>query len=128
MAALALASVGCESLPEVPNVAPAASFIFTPVSPIYAGQTAVVFNASASRDPDGTIVSYVWNFGDGTPEVTSASPAVTHVFPDTAATCVEITYAALLTAVDDKGDRASAAQNAKVIELPAPGSEACAGR
>lgn len=128
MAALALAGAGCEKLPDVPNVPPAASFIFTPVSPIYSGQTTVVFNASASRDPDGVVVSYVWNFGDATPEVSATAAAVTHVFPDTEATCVQITYAVLLTVVDDKADRGSAAQNVTVTELPAPGSEECARR
>jgi hypothetical protein len=126
-AALALAGAGCEKLPDLPNVPPVAFFIFTPVSPIYAGQTTVVFNASASRDPDGTVVSYIWNFGDGTPEVTATTPAVTHVFPVTAR-CVQIIYAVLLTVVDDKGARDSAAQNVGVIQLPAPGSAECAGR
>jgi subtilisin family serine protease len=39
----------------------------------------VRFDASASSDPDGSIVSYRFVFGDGT-EVTSPTPIVTHVY------------------------------------------------
>jgi PKD repeat protein len=120
--------VGCEKLPAIPNLPPTASFIYTPVSPVNAGETVVTFNASASRDPDGQIVSYIWNFGDGSAEQTQTGPTTTHVFPDTPATCLEITYAVLLTVVDDKGDRGSASQTVKVTELPAPTSEECTKR
>lgn len=35
------------------------------------------FSANASQDPDGTIVSYAWNFGDGG---TATGPYATHAF------------------------------------------------
>jgi serine protease AprX len=40
---------------------------------------AVTFDASASTDPDGTIVSYTFRLGDGT-EVTTSSPTLTHTY------------------------------------------------
>ena len=46
------------------NVAPTASFTATPNAG--APPLAVAFDANASTDPDGTIVSYAWDFGDGT--------------------------------------------------------------
>src|SRR3989454_34117 len=46
----------------VVHAPPVASFTTTPNSPV-AGAS-VTFNASASRDPDGNIVTYAWNFGD----------------------------------------------------------------
>jgi serine protease AprX len=40
----------------------------------------VRFDASGSTDPDGSIVSYRFTFGDGTPDVVSASPVVSHAY------------------------------------------------
>jgi PKD repeat protein len=124
----ALAVVHCEQLPEIPNVPPVASFVYSPVSPINSGQTVVTFIASGSTDADGQIASYTWNFGDGTPEETRTAATVTHLFPDTAATCLEIVYTVLLTVTDDKGAKASASQTARVTELPPPTSIDCMRR
>ena len=128
-AALAAAAlVGCEKLPEIPNVPPVAAFVYSPVSPINSGQTVVTFNASGSTDADGQVASYTWNFGDGTPEETRPTATTTHVFPDTPATCLEIVYTVLLTVTDDEGARGSASQTARVTELPVPTSVECSRR
>jgi len=42
---------------------PIANFLFTPQSP--SPNETVIFNASDSYDTDGAIVSYFWDFGDG---------------------------------------------------------------
>jgi hypothetical protein len=122
---LVLVVPGCENLPAAPNIPPTATFIYNPVSPINAGETPVNFNAAGSRDSDGTIANYIWNWGDGTPEQSTTSPTILHVFADTPSRCIEVTYAVLLTVVDDKGDKGTASQQVKVIELPAPTSTAC---
>ena len=57
-----------------------------PIASITANATATVvnasiaFNGSGSNDPDGTIVNYAFDFGDGTPLVTELSPVRTHAF------------------------------------------------
>lgn len=124
-AAWCAALLACEDLPNIP---PVAAFIVSPVSPIVAGQTVVTFNASGSEDADGTLRGYTWDFGDGSGTVTAQGPSTTHVFPDTAALCVEVVYTVLLTVEDDGGAHAAANQQVRVIELPAPSSLACAGR
>jgi hypothetical protein len=124
----ALAVVHCEKLPAIPNVPPTASFVYSPVSPINSGQTVVTFIASGSTDTDGQVVSYTWNFGDGSPEETRTTSTITHLFPDTPATCLEIVYTVLLTVTDDKGAKASTSQTARVTELPPPTSIDCTRR
>jgi len=54
----------------------------------------VTFNGSGSSDPDGTITSYDWDFGDGTTE-TSVTP--THIYGTNG------TYTVALTVTDDGG-------------------------
>jgi hypothetical protein len=45
--------------------------------------SAASFDASGSTDPDaGDVLHYSWNFGDGTPAVTTTSATTTHVYAD----------------------------------------------
>jgi PKD repeat protein len=119
---------GCEELPEIPNVPPTASFVYTPVSPIFAGGTLVTFNASASRDADGSIAKYSWDFGDGSPVEETTEPTIARVYPNTPAECQENVYTVLLVVTDDDGDTASANQRLTVVELPLMNSRECRDR
>ena len=66
---------------------------YSPLDP-YVGEV-VIFNASASYDPDGTIVDYVWNFGDGT--VKQGTAVATHMYAKGG------TYMVSCTAIDNEG-------------------------
>jgi len=57
---------------------PVADFAFSPAEP--REDENVVFNASTSIDPDGYIVSYTWNYGDGSPVEVTDQDTVTHSF------------------------------------------------
>ena len=83
------------------NQAPVASFTFSPSNPLI--YDAVTFNASASYDPDGSIVSYTWDFGDG--NVTTVTvPIITHVYTTTEST---VNYTVTLTVTDDESSTGS---------------------
>jgi hypothetical protein len=56
---------------------PIASFTHSPSAPLL-GET-VIFNASGSYDPDGTIINYNWDFGDGNITVVF-NPIINHVY------------------------------------------------
>jgi hypothetical protein len=63
----------------------------------------VTFNASASSDPDGTIVEYRWDFeGDGSPDENTTNPVTDHTYSQASG------YAPTLTVVDDDGATATA--------------------
>lgn len=74
------------------NRGPVAAFVTSPDSG-YPG-VPIEFNASASSDADGTIVSYVWDFGDGTAETGMVS---VHTYED------QGSYTVVLLVTDDLG-------------------------
>lgn len=107
---LALALSGCDLwdwLFGKKNQPPVASFTFSPVKP-YAGNT-IVFDGSASNDPDGQIVSYAWNFGDGS---SGSGVTTTHIYtkPGTFKVSLEVT--------DNKGAKGSSSKTITVAEKP----------
>jgi DNA-binding beta-propeller fold protein YncE len=75
-----------------PNQGPSASFAVAPAPPGLPSQ----FDASASSDADGTVVGYIWDFGDGAP-LQLGRPTMTHSYAKTG------TYTARLTVTDDDG-------------------------
>jgi len=91
------------------NENPVASFSYSPTSP--AVNEEIYFNASGSSDPDGTIVSYTWNFGDGS---SANGMEVTHQFADSG------TYTVYLQVTDDSGNTGSTSKSISVSENQAP--------
>jgi PKD repeat protein len=65
----------------------------------------VNFNGSASSDPDGTIASYLWNFGDGT---TSTAISPSHTFNS------RRTFNVTLTVTDNLGAARTASVNIRL--------------
>ncbi|MBM9514817.1 FG-GAP-like repeat-containing protein [Desulfogranum marinum] len=80
------------------NTSPVASFTANPT--FGEGPLEVNFDASAAYDPDGSIVSYAWNYGDGTGSGLTSS----HTY-NTAGT-----YNVVLTVTDNDGSTNTANQ------------------
>ena len=85
------------------NAAPSAS----PGGP-YSGRpgTAISFNGSGSRDPDGSIASYRWDWGDGTSAGSGATPS--HTFASSG------TFTVRLTVTDNAGATGTATTTASI--------------
>ena len=66
------------------------------VTPGFAGQPTTL-DASASTVRFGTITSYAWDFGDGSPPVTTSTPTTTHAYTASGS------YAARVTETDSAG-------------------------
>jgi PKD repeat protein len=71
----------------------------------------ITFNGHPSKDPDGTIVSYSWDFGDGS---SGSGPLLQHAYS------VKGTYTVTLTVTDNKGATGTDSITIKVVELPVP--------
>ena len=91
--------------PPPPNQPPSVSISANTTSGI--APLAVAFNSSAS-DPDGSIVSYNWTFGDGT---SAAGVSTSHIYSAG-------TYTARLTVTDNAGATASASLTITVSNPP----------
>jgi PKD repeat protein len=81
-----------------PNTPPVAVASGTPTSGI--APLVVNFSSNGSNDPDGSISSYSWNFGDGSAVSTAASPAHTYLSAGT--------FTAVLTVTDNRGASSTA--------------------
>ncbi len=101
--------------PPVANQTPTGSF-----TAIANGLT-VTFDASASRDAEGPLASYRWNFGDGTAALSTNSATVTHVYSASG------TYAVNLVVLDANG-AASTVFNQNVTAVPLPVNQAPSAR
>src|SRR5207249_568682 len=80
---------------EPPNEPPKASFTATPSHA--APWTLVIFDAETSMDPDGTIISYEWDFGDG---LTDIGISVTHAYAHNGTFTVHLAVTDDLGAID----------------------------
>jgi PKD repeat protein len=88
---------------------PFAIFIYSPFEPVM-GEI-VTFNASLSYDEDGTIVSYVWDFGD---DSYGEGMVTEHAY------AADGTYIVSLTVTDNEGLSDTATEMVEVI-TPLPG-------
>lgn len=88
------------------NIKPVAVFSVSPTNPL-SGET-VNFNASASSDSDGYIVSYQWDFGDGT---TASGKIVSHVYT----VSINRTFVVVLKVTDDDGGEGVKSENVSIL-------------
>ncbi|MCS7197122.1 MAG: PKD domain-containing protein [Candidatus Bipolaricaulota bacterium] len=93
------------------NTPPRADFRFTPQNPDT--NTLVTFDASSSRDPDGSIVKYEWDFnGDGKFDETKPVPTITRLFDRGGEWRIN------LRVTDNRGATGSISKIVKVTEAP----------
>jgi PKD repeat protein len=102
------AGTACTVTVPISDEAPTASFAAP--AEVLAPATAVHFDGSASGDEDGTIKSYTWSFGDGTPAVSGATPI--HEY------AADGEYKVKLTVIDSDCMESSVTHTVKVDEPP----------
>ena len=96
----------------IENQPPTPSFTYSPSYP-FVGQE-ITFDASNSTDPDGTIVSHEWDFGDGE---TGEGEIVSHSYSSVGS------YEVNLTVTDDYGATNSTTKEITVVEIIVPKEE-----
>jgi len=107
LASAALVLLGLAVLAGCVSTVPRAEFTATPrydYPPLH-----VTFDASGSSSPNGPIVSYAWDFGDGE---TSAGAAATHTYVEKGI------YTVTLTVTDSTGKTGSRSRTVEALNLP----------
>jgi PKD repeat protein len=92
---------------EVHQLPPVASFTVTPTSGD--APLSVQVDGTASSDPDGSIASYAWDFGD---DATANGATASHTYTSVGS------YTITLTITDDHGATAKASQTVTVSSAP----------
>jgi PKD repeat protein len=92
------------------DAAPTASFTASPTF-----QTAASFDASDSGESVGTITSYTWDFGDGSPQDVESGPTVNHTYAQRGS------YTITLTVTNDAGQSATSAETLTIDDPPTVG-------
>ncbi|QRQ79986.1 LamG domain-containing protein [Glutamicibacter protophormiae] len=95
------------ALVGAPNQAPTADFS------VDANGLEVAFDASSSTDPDGSLLDYAWDFGDGEQQSTSTE-GITHQYASAG------TYTVKLIVTDDRGATAQSIQDVSVQDVNQP--------
>ncbi len=90
------------------NVAPSAALSLSTASG--PAPLTVRLDASQSRDPDGQLVSYTWNFGDGTSQTTAVA-YVDHVYTSSGS------FSAAVSVIDNRGASATSAAQSVTVNL-----------
>ena len=93
---------------ETPPIYPVAEFAVSAESGV--APVTVMFDATSSHDPDGEILAYLWDFGDGTVD---SGPLASHTY-DT-----EGSFAVTLQVTDDC-EHTSTASVVITVAAPAP--------
>ena len=94
---------------NIGNKKPVAQFTYTPTSP--KENEPVYFDATSSYDPDGSVTSYSWNFGDGT---TGSGSTTTHTYSQHG------TYTVKLTVTDNKGATTTTSKTITIAQAKPP--------
>jgi len=92
------------------NFPPIAAFTITQPTPM-----SVLVNGTSSTDSDGQVLTWVWDFGDGTTATGVTPPA--HVYAKSG------TYPIRLTVTDNLGETADVVQTAVAVALPTTSNE-----
>ena len=91
---------------------PAAAVTTSPATVVAPG-TAVSFDATGSTDPEGTIIDYSWNFGDGTPvDDAGTSTSIQRAYASRG------TYTVTLTVTNDFGQTNTTTHTLTVDDPP----------
>lgn len=93
---------------EVVNVAPSPGFIYNPQDPT---KNDTLNFQDVSSDPDGVVISWYWDLGDGT---TSNEENPSHKYSYGG------TYKITLVVTDDDGASSTLTNNVRIIEIAAP--------
>jgi PKD repeat protein len=93
------------AVPPPPNLPPTASFAAS------ASGLATTVDGSSSSDPDGTVASYAWTFGDGG---TASGATAAHTYAAAG------TYTVTLTVTDDDGATGTTTRQVTVSAPPTP--------